>query len=127
MMTEEGKSGRLADLVNELVGAQTTARILNETWEALSPKLKGELAEAFGRRALDALKADDWHIRSFLGALLSDLVAAWFRENDTVVRAAVYKLIEEQWRDRAKEVARHACEEGLRKAGESFKVAVSKT
>jgi hypothetical protein len=39
-------AGRLGELVQELLGAQITAKILQETWDSLGPEQRARVAEA---------------------------------------------------------------------------------
>lgn len=121
------RDSRVFELINELVGAQATAKILQECWDGLSPERRTEIAEQMGKRALAMISGEaetvgsgpvEWHISDAIKSIEVKLPD----DLPDRLRAAVTARIEEQWKRLVNEIATQRLNEAMRAVQEQFKV-----
>lgn len=105
-------SPRLVELVNELVGAQTVAKMVNDAIGNLTEEQKKQIADAMFDRAMAFVKAnkDKYRIESLLTDLVNTLIRKRVATDDELVdrlTKAAYAQVEARWPQAVEMAANH--------------------
>lgn len=119
------KEQRVLQLVQELVGAQAVAKILQETWDSLRPEMKTELAQALGQAALERIRSNE---RDSFNDPLRDIEASITETllKDTQLQAELIAAVREKFETRRAKLVEDIVERVSRVTREATLAAMEK-